>query len=300
MWTSARQRPSAEICTLGIMLIVACGTNSSEPSTGGTADSTSEVSNPPDASTTASNPTDDPTATGGSTETGNTPGLNHEICNRYLACVAAVAPGSLPMAQQGFGEDGTCWQGTEAEMQQCIDACKAGLAQFHTTSPDEPDCALCQGNADCGTDETCEDGECRSTSCGDGIVESNEVCDDTEFCDPDCAGPVACSPFNGAGCTGDKACVFDSTQPACMPDRGLIPIGDECSSGTCDEGSVCLNVEGCETPPGIPCCKPICNATLGSEACPPGLKCYSFKELGTIDGFYPPDELAEYIGYCHV
>lgn len=63
-----------------------------------------------------------------------------EVCEQYLDCLAKVSPGGLPEAQQGFGPDGTCWQGSPETAEQCLDACQAGLAQWHEAFPDEPNC----------------------------------------------------------------------------------------------------------------------------------------------------------------
>lgn len=77
------------------------------------------------------------------TSTGDDPteGLpSMEVCERYLDCLAEVAPGGLPDAQQGYGPDGTCWKGDLKTAEQCLNACQAGLDQWHEAFPDEPEC----------------------------------------------------------------------------------------------------------------------------------------------------------------
>lgn len=50
---------------------------------------------------------------------------SHRLCERDLNRRAVIAPTELPGTQQGFGPDGTCWQGGEGSAQQCIAACQA-------------------------------------------------------------------------------------------------------------------------------------------------------------------------------
>ncbi|MCY1009426.1 hypothetical protein OV079_28460 [Nannocystis pusilla] len=131
----------------------------------------------------SSNETD--TATGAESEE------PREICDRYLVCIAAVAPSGLPAAQMGFGDDGSCWQGSDKDAQLCIDACDAGLEMYHELFPDQAKCDLCQGHDDCdqAAGELCYQGECTVTTCGNGVVEAEEICDSARpDCDADCQG----------------------------------------------------------------------------------------------------------------
>lgn len=303
MQTSARVHHLAQACLLALVLPTACGSGDNLPATdaesGGTsAESGTQTSSSPTTEngvTTNDSPTGDP-LTDGSTETDGTPGLDREVCDRYLECVAVVSPGALPDAQQGFGENGTCWQGTTAEMQQCIDACQAGLVQLHMASPDEPKCALCQSNEDCEGGATCVNGECRDSFCGDGIVDPDEICDDKEFCDADCSGPSTCSPLTGAGCNETLNCSFDFVDPVCLDDSDLPDVGENCGSGYCKEGAICFSAEYCKAE--FPRCMALCNAQQNPSTCPLGQTCVAFEQLGQVDFFFPPDELANYIGLC--
>lgn len=269
-------------------LAVACGGEQSGESEG-----TSAATDTTAGSSSGSTATD--STTGGSGETGSAPGPGHEACERYLACIAVASPASLPSAQQGFGEDGTCWQGSDAEAQQCIDACQAGLEELHMASPNEPACALCQGDEDCEGGATCMNGECRIGVCGNGVVDSDEVCDAPSYCDDDCKGPSECSPQNGAGCSEGDVCVFEFDSPSCMPDDVDLPSGGEQCDGTCREGFVCLFL--CNNENNQPCCEPLCNAGLETGACQAGQSCTLIRGMN-LDYFNPPFELAEYVGVC--
>ncbi len=83
-----------------------------------------------------------------------------EVCERYLDCLAVAAPSELPDAQQGYGPDGTCWQGSPETAEQCLDACRAGLEQLHGALPDEP---RCDAASDDGGDDTGDAGDIGGT-----------------------------------------------------------------------------------------------------------------------------------------
>lgn len=104
--------------------------------------------------TTANATGDDPTggasmstATDGASTDGDATGgpPSMAVCEQYLDCLAEVAPDALPNAQQGFGPDGTCWQGSFETAEQCRNACAAGLAMWHETFPAEPSCGPDEG-----------------------------------------------------------------------------------------------------------------------------------------------------------
>jgi len=92
---------------------------------------------------------DDPTATDPEDMTGGAP--SRETCDAFLACIAAVDPTMLPQAQQGYGADGTCWQGTPAQAEQCVEACQAGLDIYHETYAEEPACGTGPTTPTCDT-----------------------------------------------------------------------------------------------------------------------------------------------------
>jgi hypothetical protein len=214
-------------------------------------------------SSTGGEPTTGDASTGDDPTGGPT---SHRICDLFLNCLAVVAPAEVPAAQQGFGSDGTCWQGTPASAEQCLMACEQGLMSWHELSPLEPACGLCQAPEDCAENEECKNGECSVRPCGDGQVAYGEVCDGPG-CDADCQGPPACNPWNTAGCAEDEVCLFVFPEAACLDsDAGLPGINNACdyaSHQLCAEGSTCVPPEidsGC-SPPG--CCRPLCNLQTG-------------------------------------
>lgn len=220
------------------LLLVQC--NDKDPSQTSTSGVLTEGSGDP----TGTSPTEGETGSG---ETGS--GGQHAPCERYLLCLAATTPEVLPNAQAGFGESGTCWQGTPAEAAQCVEGCRAGLAQTHAQYPDEPAClpcafddecaagqlcgvagecvtrcvdgepdpCECKIDTDCGDNEQCAARTCTlKMVCGDGIVEAGEVCDGQAGCDGDCQGPAACTPYANTGCPTGQACQVVDGTPACV------------------------------------------------------------------------------------
>ena len=106
---------------------------------------------------TTTDPTTGDAAT--SNETGVEPPTMMRACELYLDCLSVVSPGQLPMQQEGFGPDGTCWQGSPETAEQCITACQTALAGLHESYLEEPKCGLCQENPDCPADSLCAAGE---------------------------------------------------------------------------------------------------------------------------------------------
>jgi hypothetical protein len=222
------------------LFLVQCGgadqgssaTDTSGMSTGNTTQGSSAEAGATGSVTT----TDDPT-----TDSGGEPVDGHAPCDRYLACVAATTPDALPGAQQGYGEDGTCWQGSAEAAAQCREACRVGLTQLNMMSPDEPECTpcgvdddcdvagnelcssagkcvprcvkgepalecVCRDGGDCREGEECAEDRCGGAICGDGLVQRGEICDGQEGCDADCAGPLECTPLFNVGCMEGLAC----------------------------------------------------------------------------------------------
>ena len=131
-----------------LLVSVACSALSFACADDKSGDDTQGTANPASSTMSATSPTTEPTTGGdptGGDPTGDLPSM--EVCDRYLDCVAAVAPAGLPTAQQGFGPGGTCWQGSAEAAQQCLDACQAGLDQFNEAFPNEPACGGMGGDA---------------------------------------------------------------------------------------------------------------------------------------------------------
>ncbi|MFZ6185799.1 hypothetical protein [Nannocystis pusilla] len=210
--------------------------------------------------------------TGDATTTGEAePG--REICEVYLDCLAVTVPEMLPSAQMGFGQSGTCWEGTPEAMQQCIDACVAGIDQLHMSFPDEPKCFECAETADCPAGERCVAGGCAPPKCGDGIVDEGELCDYPEGGCFDC-DELLCNPLTNQGCEATEFCqlYFDGTTEC--NEGPPLPEGASCSFDypACDAGLICMPggyLLGCDDEA---CCTPLCDLQNGA-VCPAGLNC---------------------------
>lgn len=299
-----RPRRSSAPC-LALLITAACGAAAfGAAACGGDNDPTvTSITSATESASSETNPTNNPSTndptnatgtgddpTGGGTDTGGEP-ASREVCDRYLECLAVTAPDALPSAQQGFGEDGTCWQGSLAEMQQCIDACTTALQQAHDFHPDEPNCALCDDNDDCPADQTCTGNECRPADCGDFNIDANEVCDDPNYCDDDCLGPAECGPLSGAGCGADESCVYTMGGFQCVPGSGGAGVEESCEEDACAEGLYCLApTDLCDS---MICCVALCD--VNGPPCPEGKTCYPLDNFG---GNPPPPEL-QYLGFCY-
>lgn len=275
---------------LALLVTGACGEDS-EPMITTNAGTATQVG-PSSGSPTSNDPSgvgatgDEPT--GGATDTGDAPEPTRAVCEQYLECLAVIDPESLPAAQQGFGANGTCWQGSSAEVQQCINACQTALEQAHGFHPSEPKCALCQSDEDCATGVACTEGECRLATCGNGLIDPGEVCDDPVYCDSDCQGPAACSPLNGAGCSDTQTCKLSPEGVACVPAVSSPKAGEPCPGDECASGLLCAPF--CEDY----CCTQFCD--INREAgCGADQPCISGEVF--FPGYVPP-ELRWYLGFC--
>lgn len=265
------------------------------------------LSAPPDPST-ANDGGGDPTGgepTGGGTDdggtddggTGGTGGIDRRQCELYLDCLAVVAPGQLPGAQEGFGSGGTCWQGSEQDAEQCLAACASALAMYHDSHPDEPKCGLCQVDGDCTDGGDCVDGECRPAGCGDEVVADDEVCDAPQ-CADDCQGPVDCNPVNQFGCDPGEVCMW-ARSPYCTVDGDYAGDGEACdyfdaSLTKCAPGLFCAPVDFFPDCTDGGCCTRLCNLQVDDGTCTAGRVCTSLDEVGGLED----PELANYLGIC--
>ncbi|MDC0721430.1 hypothetical protein [Nannocystis bainbridge] len=229
-----------------------------------------------------------------------------EVCDRYLVCIAAVAPAGLPAAQMGFGDDGSCWKGSDKDARLCIDACGAGLKQYHELFPGRGECDLCQDHDDCdrAAGELCYQGECTVTTCGNGVVEDDEICDSAQSaCDADCQGPSACNPLSGYGCESDACALYavGGSDPGIIAQCAqftVIPAGEACqmtSLGLCEPGFACTSpsqLPTCDPGGQDGCCARLCMVNAATE-CAEGEDCVAYAPpLHTL-----PADL-DYVGVC--
>jgi hypothetical protein len=82
------------------------------------------------------------------------------------------------------------------------------------------------------------------------------------------AGPTACNPFDGSGCTGDNVCVWVvNTDQAQCRSVGAAPKTHEqvCSTALldCAAGYSCLSLEG----DADPICRKVCDTAGGANNC---------------------------------
>ena len=295
-YTLTMRARASSFSSLSLMLLLACGDSGQ-----GTTETASTVG-----PQTTSEPTTGPT-TGADSETGTS--TTHELCEQYLGCIAVASPETLPTAQMGFGEGGTCWQGSADAAQQCIEACQAGLEQYNEAYPKEPKCALCQGHDECdaAAGELCYLGKCTVTTCSDGIVDEMEMCDSQPGCDDDCQGPRECNPLTNYGCDLMRRCevrvesVDDQPRgvPNCSQFPGWVAEGKPCGgedNNLCDSGLVCADpseLPACAAGPMEGCCTRLCDLAA-PEACPDGTTCVPYGDWADI---IVVDELS-YIGVC--
>lgn len=245
------------------------------------------------------------TDSGTSPDTGETD--PHVICQRYIACISVVAPAQLPEAQMGFGDNGTCWQGSQTDAQLCMDACEAGLTMFNELFPEEAKCALCQDHSECDTaaGELCHLGKCEVTTCGNGLVEAEEICDLQPNCDLDCQGPQPCNPMSAYGCGQLSICRVASilidgvptVNAECWDSFGTADVGGSCGhENYCAAGLGCAIKAihpSCVAPDDEGCCAPYCD--LGdSKPCTAGLQCVAYEDWS---GFSMVPELG-FLGVC--
>jgi hypothetical protein len=248
-----------------------------------------------------------PTDTGIATSGGEP---SHEICDRYVKCIAATMPDALPPAEAGFGEGGTCWEGGTEAAQLCIEGCRTGLQQYHNAFPDELKCYACMSDAECDVDagEFCFEGSCGTSACGNSIVEAGEICDSQPLCFPDCQGPADCSPVTGAGCTDSQYCGYSFSpqgnsmfEAACkMPPKTELGVDADCTTASndvrCAGGLTC--VEGSKLAANCKfeyCCTPFCDITI-ANTCPADSVCKFWPDVASNTVYV--DEGLDYVGVC--
>lgn len=182
--------------------------------------------------------------------------------------------------------DGTC-QGTSCTAAGMVCASDVCLSKVCT-----PNVRVCDGTsayltcnssgtgwlapASCGTNQYCEDGQCRSQGCAPGCSDNN-VCTSNDQCvDGVCVGqPVVCD--DGNACTADscdktKGCIFTALNGLACDDKNACTGNDKCTSGlcagqsvNCDDGNVCTN-DSCDKAAG-------CVHSVNTVPCDDGNTC---------------------------
>jgi hypothetical protein len=226
--------------------------------------------------TTGAAPTEASSGGAGSSTGGG--GTGHEICDLYLGCLAATHPELLPAAQMGYGPDGSCWQGTQEQVDECLTACATGLANGHDDFPDEPSCYLCFEHSECPPGERCGAHACGVPSCGDDVVDPNEACERKYdvVCHLDCSdSDLGCNPMSNVGCSADAICtMFEGGENfGCYePDPAPKSDGEPCELVDCGPGLFCIGADQLKGCSGTRCCTRYCNLQLPDE-CPDGRVC---------------------------
>lgn len=141
------------------------------------------------------------------TTSGGGPVEQPAICEQYLGCVAVESPATLADLTEGYGSNGTCWEGDEETVTNCTTACRAGLLDLGSSSA-EIACNECATSAHCLAP---------LPFCGGGVcVECKN--------DSNCTHPARPACANGAciECLYNSSCK-DPAQPVC--------INGSCSAG---------------------------------------------------------------------
>lgn len=150
-----------------------------------------------------------PTSNGSADEPGDTTagtGDAHPACTRYIGCVAAVDPGGVAVAVEGYGPEGTCWTPETTEL--CEQACKAARRELWDQVPEESACADCESDTDCPMEASVCDVEAGS-------------CIDCTTVDPCVAGPCGEPPPECSTCRSS----FDCDGDACFEGQcGYAPL----------------------------------------------------------------------------
>jgi len=153
----------------------------------------------------------------------------------------------------------------------------------------------------CATDRdsACASGICDDTespdrceaafTCGNGVLESGEGCDDGNVATGDgCNG--SCKIENTYGCEADRdaACASGICDASESPDRceaagscgnGILDLGEGCDDGNIVAGDGCTaackieNLAACDTDRDSACVSGVCDATESPDRCEPTLTC---------------------------
>jgi len=137
---------------------------------------------------------------------------------------------------KGCDDENACTTGEACDLS--THACKAGEPAKKGTP-----CTLPSGAAG-----SCNAGSCAPVSCGNGVLELDEECDDGNTVDTDgcrrdctftCKADADCS--DGSVCTGTEKCVLSTH--TCAPGTALVCAdASACTADTCDAKAGCKSV----------------------------------------------------------
>jgi cysteine-rich repeat protein len=109
----------------------------------------------------------------------------------------------------------------------CTEPDEASVCAGGICDPASSTCEACADAGDCAGGERCESNACVLATCGDGVLDSGEVCDDgfangdaPQACGMDCRRNVGSACIGDDDCTADATCGEEST--CTVPDPRTI------------------------------------------------------------------------------
>lgn len=119
-------------------------------------------------------------------------------CLRFVECIGAIVPDQQATVEGQFGEDGSCWCGTEQEAQDCYKTC---IDQLDTAIENNPTVSACH-ESKCSIDELDPEqpyGPITNGSCPDWNGKPQQPFDGPlglpgGYCAPECSGIAMSCP----------------------------------------------------------------------------------------------------------
>lgn len=181
---------------------------------------------------------------GGTSETGGDtggPGCTFETspeCLRLVSCIGAIAPSQQDALEAMYGENGSCWCGTEAEAMSCNETCVDELA---TAIEQFPTVSECQDGS-CSLDPSAPYGPVTDGACPDyrvgpqlPLVEPFDVAG--SVCAPECIGVANTCPQHPQTAAEGTCFVAHEGKNYCVARCWVDPAvvdGNQCQCGaTC-------------------------------------------------------------------
>jgi hypothetical protein len=141
----------------------------------------------------------------------------HGSCASAEDCVGSTLVCDDPAAVCRYPRgSGPCTETNQASV------CASGICDLASST-----CEACADDGDCDGHERCESNTCVLATCGDGVVDPGEVCDDgavngdaPRACAIDCRWNVGSDCADDEDCTADATCGDEST--CTVPDPRTI------------------------------------------------------------------------------